>query len=84
MNSHVRNGFSTVRPYVFGPHSILEFVETCFDGKVLVRLSPQEVNNPSDNLKTLFELPLLFYVMCLSTMALFFMILRAGASVFLY
>jgi hypothetical protein len=37
MNSHVRNGFSTVRPYVFGPHRILEFVETCPGGKVLVR-----------------------------------------------
>lgn len=28
-------------------------------------LSPPEVNNPSDNLKNLFEVPMLFYVMCL-------------------
>jgi PhnB protein len=37
MNSHVRYGFSTVRPYVFGPHSILDFLETCLGGKVLAR-----------------------------------------------
>ena len=37
MNTHVRNGFSSVRPYVFGPHSVLEFVECALEGKVLVR-----------------------------------------------
>ena len=37
MNKHVRNGFSTVRPYVYGPHSILNFVEKSLGGKVLVR-----------------------------------------------
>ena len=37
MTQHIRNGFSAVRPYVFGSHSILTFVETCLDGKVLVR-----------------------------------------------
>ncbi len=31
----------------------------------LARLSPPEVSNPSDNLKNLFELPVLFYAGCL-------------------
>ena len=37
MNSHVRNGFSSVRPYVYGPHSILRFVEHSLGGKVLIK-----------------------------------------------
>jgi hypothetical protein len=105
------------------------FTNDQFKPEEFVRLSPPAVNNPSDNLKNLFELPLLFYVMCLylflteqvdlyylyaawtfvvfrllhslvhctfnlvilrfwlyclSSMALFFMILRAVASVILY
>jgi hypothetical protein len=31
----------------------------------LARLSPASVSNPSDNLKNLFELPVLFYALCL-------------------
>jgi hypothetical protein len=31
----------------------------------LVRLSPPEVSNPSDNLKNLFEIPVLFYALAL-------------------
>lgn len=31
----------------------------------LARLSPPAVSNPSDNLKNLFELPVLFYALCL-------------------
>ena len=31
----------------------------------LNRLSPPEVRNPSDNLKNLFEVPVLFYAICL-------------------
>jgi len=31
----------------------------------LARLSPPEVSNPSDNLKNLFEIPVLFYVLAL-------------------
>jgi hypothetical protein len=31
----------------------------------LARLSPPAVNNPSDNLKNLFEIPVLFYVLAL-------------------
>ncbi len=31
----------------------------------LVRLSPPEVSNPSDNLKNLFEMPMLFYALVL-------------------
>jgi hypothetical protein len=31
----------------------------------LVRLSPPEVSNPSDNLKNLFEIPMLFYALAL-------------------
>ncbi len=31
----------------------------------LARLSPPEVSNPSDNLKNLFELPVLFYALAL-------------------
>jgi hypothetical protein len=31
----------------------------------LARLSPASVSNPSDNLKNLFEMPVLFYALCL-------------------
>ena len=31
----------------------------------LAQISPAAVSNPSDNLKNLFELPLLFYALCL-------------------
>ena len=31
----------------------------------LAQISPPEVANPSDNLKNLFELPVLFYALCL-------------------
>ena len=31
----------------------------------LAELSPPDVANPSDNLKNLFEMPVLFYVLCL-------------------
>jgi PhnB protein len=37
MSDHVRNGFSSVRPYVFGPHSILDFLEGSLNGRVLAR-----------------------------------------------
>ena len=37
MSGHIRNGFSAVRPYVFGPHSILDLVEGSLNGKVLAR-----------------------------------------------
>jgi len=37
LNSHVRNGFSAVRPYIYGPHNILTFVEVALDGRVLAR-----------------------------------------------
>ena len=37
MDNHVRNGFSTVRPYVYGPHSVLRFVEQCLGGSVLLK-----------------------------------------------
>ena len=30
----------------------------------LERLSPPSVNNPSDNLKNLFEMPVIFYALC--------------------
>lgn len=33
---HIRNGFSAVRPYVYGPHSILHFVTSALGGEVLV------------------------------------------------
>ena len=29
------------------------------------KLSPPEISNPSDNLKNLFEIPVLFYVLCI-------------------
>jgi len=32
---------------------------------VLARLSPSAVSNPSDNLKNLFEMPVLFYALAL-------------------
>ncbi len=35
-----------------------------FTAYELMRLSPPHVANPSDNLKNLFELPVLFYVLC--------------------
>ncbi|MEM9623023.1 MAG: MAPEG family protein, partial [Pseudomonadota bacterium] len=34
-------------------------------GETLARLSPPAVTNPSDNLKNLFEMPVLFYALCL-------------------
>jgi PhnB protein len=37
MPRHVRNGFGSVRPYVYGSHNILDFVEGSLDGRVLVR-----------------------------------------------
>ena len=37
MESHVRNGFSAVRPYVFGPLSLVSFVENALGGVVLAR-----------------------------------------------
>jgi PhnB protein len=37
MPDHVRNGFSAVRPYVFGAHDILDFIECALNGQVLVR-----------------------------------------------
>ncbi len=37
MSDHVRNGFSAVRPYVYGHLSLLDFVEGALDGKLLVR-----------------------------------------------
>jgi len=35
----------------------------------LARLSPASVSNPSDNLKNLFEMPVLFYALCLHLFA---------------
>ena len=37
MPSYVRNGFSSVRPYVFGSHNILDFLEGSLGGHVLAR-----------------------------------------------
>ena len=37
MSGYVRNGFSSVRPYVFGSHNVLDFVVGALDGQVLVR-----------------------------------------------
>ncbi len=31
----------------------------------LVKVIPEEINNPANNLKNLFELPVLFYALCL-------------------
>ena len=35
MPEYIRNGFAAVRPYVFGPHAILDFVKSAFKGKVI-------------------------------------------------
>jgi PhnB protein len=37
MSDYIRNGISAVRPYVYGPHSLLEFVVGALQGKVLAR-----------------------------------------------
>jgi PhnB protein len=42
MANHIRNGFSAVRPYVFGPLSILSFVENALGGVVLARYEQGE------------------------------------------
>jgi PhnB protein len=34
---HVRNGVGTVRPYVFGPHSLLPFLQDTFSAEVVER-----------------------------------------------
>lgn len=50
---------------------------------VFAQLSPPAVNNPSDNLKNLFEIPVLFYVLALylfATLAVWFIALRAGLA----
>ncbi|RIL06803.1 MAG: hypothetical protein DCC71_05365 [Proteobacteria bacterium] len=39
-------------------------VELAIPGR-LAELSPASISNPSDNLKNLFELPVLFYAVCL-------------------
>lgn len=40
-----------------------DFSQAEFSATEFARLSPPEVANPSDNLKNLFEIPILFYVM---------------------
>ena len=37
MTNHIRNGFSAVRPYVFGPHELLDFIEGALQAKVLAK-----------------------------------------------
>lgn len=34
---HVRNGLGTVRPYIYGPESLVTFVERAFGGEVVER-----------------------------------------------
>lgn len=34
---HIRNGFGAVRPYVYGPMGLLDFVEQTFAAKVIER-----------------------------------------------
>lgn len=34
---HIRNGQGTVRPYVYGPPSLLDFIERTFGGEVIER-----------------------------------------------
>ena len=55
----------------------------------LARLSPAAISNPSDNLKNLFEMPVLFnlvllrfWLYAISTIALTFMAIRAGLAYF--
>lgn len=51
----------------------------------LARLSPAAVSNPSDNLKNLFEIPVLFYALVLyliATLAAWFMVARAALAHF--
>ncbi len=43
-------------------------VDLAVPGK-LAELSPASVSNPSDNLKNLFEMPVLFYALCLALLA---------------
>lgn len=39
---HVRHGFGTVRPYIYGPYELPEFLSTVFDAKEIER---HEQNN---------------------------------------
>lgn len=39
--SHIRNGVGTVRPYVFGPHGLLAFLQATFSAEVVER-SPDD------------------------------------------
>ena len=43
MTDHIRNGIGSVRPYLDGPLSLLEFIVRVFDAKELERhqLGPQ-------------------------------------------
>lgn len=43
----------------------LEMENDALTGAELARLSPISVSNPSDNLKNLFEMPVLFYGLCI-------------------
>ena len=48
----------------------IPFIQSLGDGveltpNTLAELSPPDVANPSDNLKNLFEMPVLFYALCL-------------------
>lgn len=62
--------FLTFLVWIFMFAKRIPFIQnTKFDepvtGEVLQRLSPPEVSNPSDNLKNLFEMPILFYAIVL-------------------
>jgi PhnB protein len=35
--THIRNGVGAVRPYVYGPRSLVPFLETTFSGEVVER-----------------------------------------------
>ncbi len=43
----------------------LDMENDALTGAELTRLSPISVSNPSDNLKNLFEMPVLFYGLCI-------------------
>jgi len=48
-------------PFIQG----LDLPDSELTGETLARLSPPQVSNPSDNLKNLFEMPILFYTLCI-------------------
>ena len=47
------------------PLVVAVLISPCLAGEAFAQLTPPAVSNPSDNLKNLFEIPVLFYALAL-------------------